>query len=190
MLVDTSTLDARQMRSRVALHDALERLIEEQGLDAITISTLAKEAEVGRPVFYRLYPDIDALLADRLSIDLDGQFAAAQESWRARGPSVETRREAIVYALRSVSARPKLYAAMLGGRGGENAVTIFRAQIARLITLYPPRSARVAGIPEDLRVAVIAGAVSGFLVSWLERDCTPAIDEATAMMETLLQSCW
>ena len=38
MLVDTSTLDARQMRSRVALHDALERLIEGEGLGAVTVS--------------------------------------------------------------------------------------------------------------------------------------------------------
>jgi hypothetical protein len=37
---------------------------------------------------------------------------------------------------------------------------------------------------------VIAGAVSGFLVSWLERDCTPPIDEAAPMLETMLLSCW
>lgn len=190
MLVDTSTLDARQMRSRIALHDALERLIEGEGLGAVTVSALAKEAAVGRPVFYRLYPDIDALLADRLSLDLDGQFIVAERIWRDKGASVEAMHEATVYALRAVSARPKLYAAMLGGRGGTNAVTIFRAQVARLMTLLPHASAAVADIPHDLRVAVIAGAVSGFLVSWLERDCAPPIDEAAPMLETLLLSCW
>ena len=190
MLVDTSRLDARQMRSRDALHDALERMIDTVGLDAITISGIARAAGVGRPVFYRLYDDLDALLADRLSIDLDGQFAAAERAWRVHGDGFEAMHAATVFALEAIHARPKLYAAMLGGGRGTNAATIFRAQVARLMTLLPGASAVVAGVPIDLRIGLIASAVSGFMIAWLERDCAPPIEEAATMLEALLRSCW
>lgn len=189
MPANLSSLDKRQSRSRVALHDALERLIDAGGFGSVTISALAREAGVGRPVFYRLYEDIDAILADRLSIDLEEQLRIAEERHRVTGPSLSVLHAATVFSLHAIAARPGLYAALLGG-GGINAITIFRQQVAHLMALAPPPSGPLSDVPEELRTALIASATSGFLLAWLERDCQPPVETATTMIETMLGAAW
>ncbi|MDF8334313.1 TetR/AcrR family transcriptional regulator [Novosphingobium cyanobacteriorum] len=190
MAVDADTLDLRQSRSRDALHAALERLLETTRLQDITVSEIAREAGVGRPVFYRLYDDVSGLLADRMAIDFDRQFELAEAHWRIHGPSIGVMRAATIYSLEAIAARPKLYAALLDGSGGTNAVTIFRAQISRLITLLPAPSDNARRAPEPLRIALIASAISGFLLAWIEAGLQPSIETAAPMMEGLLQSAW
>ena len=56
--------DARVVRTREALHDAMMSLAEESPLDAITVRAIAARAGVGYATFFRHYPDKDALLAD------------------------------------------------------------------------------------------------------------------------------
>ncbi|MGJ3627364.1 cytochrome P450 [Sphingomonas sp. MMS24-JH45] len=176
-----------EMRSRIGLHDALERLIETIDLGEITVSALAKEAGVGRPVFYRLYRDIDALLADRLGMDLDGQFAAADRIWRRQGAGFEAMHAATVFAL-EVIGLPAEAVHRHAGRWGRDEC---RHDLPRA-GCPPARSAAARlrqgrGRSNDLRIAAIAGTVSGFLVAWLERGCVPAIDKAATMLETLLR---
>lgn len=190
MVVDPGTLDVRQSRSREALHATLERLIQTTRLQDITVSDLAREAGVGRPVFYRLYDDVNGLLADRMAIDLDRQFAIAEAHWRAYGPCLGVMRVATIYSLEAIAARPMLYAALLDGSGGTNAVTMFRTQIARLMTLLPEPAHAAGPTPDHLRVGLIASAISGFLLAWIEGGLQPAIEDAAPMMEGLLRSAW
>ena len=56
--------DARVVRTREALCEAMTALVSEQPLDAITVRAIAARAGVGYATFFRHYADKDALLAD------------------------------------------------------------------------------------------------------------------------------
>ena len=58
-----STEDRRITRSRAALRQALVELMEEQGLESITVNDLCNRAGLTRGTFYNHYQDKDALLA-------------------------------------------------------------------------------------------------------------------------------
>ena len=58
-----SSEDRRITRTRAALREALIELLEEQGLENITVNDLCSRADVTRGTFYNHYQDKDALLA-------------------------------------------------------------------------------------------------------------------------------
>lgn len=57
-------LDARIVRTREALRQAMVDLAAESSLDAITVRAIAARAGVGYATFFRHYADKEALLAD------------------------------------------------------------------------------------------------------------------------------
>jgi AcrR family transcriptional regulator len=59
-----AVLDARVVRTREALREAMIALAAEQPLDAITVRAIAARAGVGYATFFRHYVDKEALLAD------------------------------------------------------------------------------------------------------------------------------
>lgn len=66
--------DRRIIRSRAALRQALIELMEERGLEAITVNDLCARAGLTRGTFYNHYADKEALLAafeDEVLSDLD-----------------------------------------------------------------------------------------------------------------------
>ena len=68
--------DARQMRSRIAMHRALFALLAEGPFDRITGAMVADRAGIGYSTFFRHYPDVRALLVDAVRA-LTDDFAQA-----------------------------------------------------------------------------------------------------------------
>ena len=60
----TPVADARIVRTREALRQAMVELAAEAPLDAITVRAVAARAGVGYATFFRHYADKDALLGD------------------------------------------------------------------------------------------------------------------------------
>lgn len=58
----SNTEDRRIARTQLALRDALIALIEEQGLDSISVGDLCSAANITRGTFYNHYKDKEALL--------------------------------------------------------------------------------------------------------------------------------
>ena len=61
--------DRRIVRSRRAIIEAFGRLLEERDIDKITVSAIAREANIDRKTFYVHFGTIDGLL-DALAEDL------------------------------------------------------------------------------------------------------------------------
>lgn len=62
-------LDRRIVRSRNAILSAFERLLMEKPLDDITVSAIAREANVDRKTFYVHFGTVDGLL-DAIAVDV------------------------------------------------------------------------------------------------------------------------
>lgn len=56
------TVDAHRQEVRDAVVAAAARLVADQGLRQVTMSRLAREADIGRATLYRHFPDLDAVL--------------------------------------------------------------------------------------------------------------------------------
>lgn len=180
-------MDERQRKTRAALHEALGRLVARMDYADIGVSLLAQEAGVGRPTFYRHYASVDALLVDRLRDDLDRQHEWAARLVAQEMPVRDAHLAVSRYALDLIATQPRLYHALLDGSAGTNAVTLFKDQIAQLPTMAPYLSqAERAGVA-GLAVGVLAGAVSGFLLAWIEAGLTPPPARAAELMVDFLR---
>ena len=76
-------VDRRVARSRRAIRAAFERLVMERPLDDITVSAIAREADVDRKTFYQHFGSVDGLL-DEMALEvvarvLDDAEAAYRE---------------------------------------------------------------------------------------------------------------
>ena len=56
---------------------ATRALLDEHGVEGVTLAAVAREAKVSRPALYRRYPDADALLVAVLTQDLSGLVEAS-----------------------------------------------------------------------------------------------------------------
>ena len=179
-------LDQRQRRTRAALHAALGRLMTRIPYRDIGVSLLAQEADVGRPTFYRHFTDVNALLIDRLGDDLADQRALARRL-AADGADVGAAvQEITAHAFQRIMARPDLYRVLLDGSAGANASTLFRDQMTELTAIlrYPTTDARRRH--PALTIAMLSGAVSGFLLAWIEGGMTPPPHKAAALLIALV----
>jgi AcrR family transcriptional regulator len=61
---DSSKLDRRVRKTRVAIRAAVARLLARNGLEAITIKDIAEEADIGYTTYFRHFASKEAALAD------------------------------------------------------------------------------------------------------------------------------
>lgn len=77
-------VDRRIVRSRKAIVDAFDRLLETQSLNQITVSGIAREANIDRKTFYVHFGTIDGLLdalaEERVDELLDAMDAAIKDA--------------------------------------------------------------------------------------------------------------
>ena len=152
--------DARVVRTREALHDAMMSLAEESPLDAITVRAIAARAGVGYATFFRHYPDKDALLADVAD-------RLIREFLQRVAPLLQERDRAA--AARSmcdfVMEHLAIYQALLAGGSGETV----RAEMLRqtMITLTAARGRAPEGPFDELVLFHLVSSILNLLTWWL-----------------------
>lgn len=82
-------LDRRIVRTRKAINTALDKLLSENDVSKITVSAIAREADIDRKTFYLHYPSIDSLLTHRAEEIIEHVIDII------RGHSEETRKQRI-----------------------------------------------------------------------------------------------
>lgn len=179
-------LDQRQRRTRAALHAALERLMKRMPYSDIGVSLLAQEASVGRPTFYRHFADVNALLIDRLGDDLAEQRALARRLAAERRDARAAVQEITAHAFDRIVARPDFYRTLLNGSAGANASTLFRQQMIELTAILPYPTTDARRRHPALTIAMLSGAVSGFLLAWIEAGMNPKPQKAAELLIALV----
>ena len=156
-----STLsDARVVRTRQALRQAMIALAEDLPLEAITVRAIAARSGVGYATFFRHYADKEALLAD-VADRLTQEFLV-----RAR-PLLEQRdrRGAARSLCEFVLEHLALYRSLMAGGSGETV----RAEMLRqcLATVGEARPNRPRGPFDELLFFHLVSAILNLLTWWL-----------------------
>ncbi|MBP3866799.1 MAG: TetR/AcrR family transcriptional regulator [Eggerthellaceae bacterium] len=92
-------LDRRVVRTRKAIMEAFETLLETHRLDKITVSAIAREADIDRKTFYLHYGSIGDLVSLKIGEGIDRIVAALKEQGAGKEPS-----ELVHIALSEVNA--------------------------------------------------------------------------------------
>jgi AcrR family transcriptional regulator len=153
-------LDARVVRTREALRQAMIDLAAESPLDNITVRAIAARAGVGYATFFRHYVDKEALLADVADV-LTRAFLA-----QVRPLLLEKDRRGAARSLCAfVQGNLAIHLALIAGGSGDTV----RAGMLRQTreTLGRARSAAPGGPLDDLLLFHLTSAILNLLAWWL-----------------------
>jgi AcrR family transcriptional regulator len=168
--------DARVVRTRDALRQAMTELAAESPLDAITARAIAARAGVGYATFFRHYADKEALLAEVADL-LIRQFLE-----RVRPLLLQHDRRAAARTMcQFVLDHLAIYKALIAGGAG---VTV-REQMLRqtLITMSETRRRKPEGPMDDFVLFHIVSAVLNQLAWWLRNLDTVGVDAMAEVIE-------
>lgn len=153
-------VDARVVRTREALQQAMVDLASEAPLDAITVRAIATRAGVGYATFFRHYADKEALLAD-VADTLTVSFLAQVRPLLLQ----KDRRGAARSLCAFVEAHLPIHQALIAGGAGETV----RAGMLRqtLETLGRSRASAPGGPLDELLLFHLTSSILNLLAWWL-----------------------
>ena len=169
--------DPRVRRTRERLRAALLSLSEERELSSLTMSAVARRAEINRATAYQHYADLDALVADAME-DAVSHVAECAALCPLDSPDGTTPAP-LVDLFSHVADNAVLYRRMFTERGGSRFAEVLRERVAR--ELLPGfdagrRPARHSEVPPPLHASFVAGALVGAIASAAETDRSPDVD--------------
>ncbi len=165
-------LQARSQQTLERLLDAAEALIMEKGVDAASISAVARRAGSSVGAFYARFPDKDALLRsvfERFAAQARATIDAVSTPERWTGVSVgQLLREVLGFALREVSDRQAVLAGLMACSARDATLSasvdgIVRHLGERIYFLLVARGDLAASPVTELRAGVLGGVMLSVL---------------------------
>ena len=172
--------DARVVRTRAALREAMAELAAELPLEAITVRAVAARAGVGYATFFRHYTDKEALLAD-LADELTRAFLEQVRPLLLQRDRLAAARQLCAF----VEERLAIHRALIAGGAGETV----RAEMLRqtMQTVAAARGRQAEGALDDLVLFHVVSATLNLLAWWLRnRDRVDADTMAEVIAATVL----
>jgi AcrR family transcriptional regulator len=170
--------DARAVRTRRALLDALLRLIETRPFEQVTIREIAGEARIGYATFFRHYPSKEALLDDLASAEIAGLLGRTLPILFS-----DDSRRACVALFEHVAAHRPLWSALLTGGAAAALKQEFTDQAKRVVE---DRGASGGSIPDDLRAVVAVGATVEIIAWWLRQGAPYDVQRMAEILDRLV----
>lgn len=183
------TVDRRVQKTKKILSEALIALILEKGYEKVTVQDIIDRANVGRSTFYSHYEDKDQLLLagpDNLGVRVfgdkgaEGGFGGKAGSKGSPSGGADGGSPDFLPLFRHAAENLGLSKAMIGRKSGD----IFNGHLqshlqGAIKDRYKDRfgKTRLEGIRLRYLSTAAAGAVMGFLVSWLEDDLPVPAEE-------------
>ncbi|WP_062287866.1 TetR/AcrR family transcriptional regulator [Demequina phytophila] len=161
-------MDARIVRTRTRLQEALFALARERGLEEISVSDIVARAGVNRSTFYQHYSDKETLLADALDL-------VAEESGAQLG-TVDLGADAPPAVLESylthLAEHRDLYRRVYTEPGYGAVLARLRAHMIHAIrgAASEIEALMPLGAPVEVVAAGVSGAVVGVIGAWLQLD--------------------
>jgi AcrR family transcriptional regulator len=173
--------DARVVRTREALQQAMMELLAEQPLESITVRAITLRAGVGYATFFRHFADKDALLTDVVEA-LTGDFLQQVAPLLRQRDRRAAARSLCAY----VEARAPLHKALIAGEAGE---TVRAGMLRRYLDAVAHASPRSPEGPLDevLRLHLVA-AILNLLAWWLRNLDRVDAETMAELLERLVLS--
>ncbi|MGW0810264.1 TetR/AcrR family transcriptional regulator [Nonomuraea sp. NPDC002799] len=183
--------DPRAQRTRARLKAAVLELAAQQELATITMSALAKRAEVNRATVYLHYPDVDSLVTDAMEDAVAAVARAAAlcplDAPRDRAP------DPLEELFEHVAANATMYARMLGPHGSARFGARMRERLTAELAGRFAGGRRPAGwddVPVPMHAAYLAGALVGVVAHWVAaQEQVPTREAALAFWRLFRNGC-
>ena len=181
--------DRRVIKTRAAIKAALEKLVKEQGMDKLTVSALAREANIDRKTFYLHYDSIDDLI-DCAASDMVEDIISTIDPDRLRADSGQQVRLTLARVNEKICADVELYAYMANNLSMDFVLGHIERALVHYAKTYGveslPRELLADGDPGYYRPRFyLAGAVSVYS-EWLCSDRTRPIEEVAEVVADAL----
>lgn len=194
MSTEEIPVDRRILRTRQMLRDALIDLIEERGLEGLTVRDLTQRAGLNRGTFYLHYRDIQDLLEQSKEEVLKGlteSVIRASErncSGPGAGKPTEITQPSAVGAFEYFARHSRFFAVMMGPNGDPCFFLDWKRammeDMRKKSMKYQPDDSQLS-IPRDYLVAYIVSAHLGVIQHWLESGMKLTPEEMAALMTKL-----
>jgi AcrR family transcriptional regulator len=170
--------DARMVRTRAALRDALLALLEEKPFEQISIRDITARSATGYATFFRHYETKAALLSDIATAEIAALIGLALPVlWAADS------RAAARTLCDHVEARHRLWSALLTG----GAAGMMRSEFIRQASEIPPVEAKPdSWLPSDLGVIYGVTATVEILAWWLPRRDAYSSEQIAEILDRLV----
>jgi AcrR family transcriptional regulator len=171
-------MDARMVRTRAALCEAMLAILERKALDHITVREIAETAGVGYATFFRHYRDKAALLDElaaqevRELLDHALPVLAASDS-----------RAACLALCAYVDARRKLWTTLLTGGAAAALREALLGRARAIAVANPPAD---DWLPADFKIVWAVGGCIDVLSWWLQQDRDYAAEQVAEMLDRLV----
>lgn len=182
-------IDRRILRSRKAIVEAFDRLLETQDLNQITVSAIAREANIDRKTFYVHFGTIDGLLdalaEERVDEILDAMEEAIGDASPYDGLELAVGR---FFEIANIVVRTKLVDNCIRKKSFP-----VDELLARVIEPFGrkllERGVRVVNLPEPLMeyyLSFIFGGIISSYRTWLRSDRSVPIEEVSRVSNDLI----
>jgi|SRR5699024_865793 len=184
--------DLRIIKTKKAIKDAFIDIIKENGRESISITKLAKKAQINRGTFYLHYQNIDELanefyddfisqLYDLFEKDLNKSYKLT------RNDQVEFTTLFQINLLKFLKNNRELFISLWFNREKANYQSKIKEYV-RTILLYHNHSIvnrKSLRIPEEYYISYVLSAFMGVIALWIDKDCQEPIEEIAWIISTL-----
>jgi AcrR family transcriptional regulator len=174
----SSQIDARQVRTRRNLLDALLRLLDTRPFEQVTIREIAREAKIGYATFFRHHPSKEGLLHDLAAGEIGELLDQALPVLFANDS-----RQSCVTLFDYVAQHRALWSALLTGGAAATLKQEFTAQAKRIAD---ERGAGGGLIPDELRVVHAVSATVEILAWWLQQGADFDVNRMAEILDRLV----
>lgn len=157
--------DARQLRTRRQLFDALLRLLETRPFEDLTIREISTEAGIGYATFFRHFASKEALLEELAAGEIG---LLIERSWPVL--AAEGTRESCVALFRFLDEHRQVWSALL--TGGASAA-LKQAFIRHTLAMAEQQDHSLGDLPGELRVVTSVAATVELIAWWLAQEDYP-----------------
>ncbi len=179
--------DRRVLRTRKAIMDAFDKLLTERGLDKISVSALAREADIDRKTFYLHYKSVNDLVAYKTDESLERIARALDKRGRDASPL-----ERVHIALSEVNAilleNIEAYRQIASSMSVDQALARFEESVYSVLEKRGVDRNLIDDSQMRMRLQFyIAGAMSLY-ASWLRSDRSTPIESVSQTIEDAIST--
>ncbi|MBE6018360.1 MAG: TetR/AcrR family transcriptional regulator [Lachnospiraceae bacterium] len=160
-------MDRRQQKTRAAIFQAFNRLLEKKHFNSITVQEILDEANIGRSTFYSHFETKDALLKEMCTDIFDHIFSHELHSETSHDFSSSDHglKEKITHLLYHLKDNKGNVLGILSGESGELFMRYFKEYLSEMFGQYP-ESIR-SDVPKAFALNHLVGSLAEAVKWWI-----------------------